>query len=116
MSLSFNISIHPEGVVVLSLKGKIISDQPFDELIEVIETKIQTGEKSFLIDLKEVSHINSSGLNVLLRIFTRIRNKAGEMVLINPSRTVSKLLTISKLNTVFKMAKTEKEALQLLKL
>ncbi|MEX2483076.1 MAG: STAS domain-containing protein [Brumimicrobium sp.] len=112
MNLTYKIEMHPKGVSVISLKGKILSEEAFDEVFDVVETKIQVGEKNFIVNLKDISHINSSGLNVLLRLFTRIRNKGGEMILIHPSKVVNQLFIISKLNTVFKIGADENDALK----
>lgn len=112
MNLSFNIEMHPKGVTLISLKGKIMSEEAFEKVLEAVDTKIQIGERKFIVNLKDISHINSSGLNVLLRLFTRIRNKGGEMIIIHPCKVVNQLFLISKLNTVFKIGADENDALK----
>lgn len=104
--------MHPQGVVIISLKGKILTENCFDEISEKIDSKIDGGKKKFLLDLADVSHMNSSGLNILLRLFTKIRNKGGELIMINPSKVVNQLFIISKLNTVFKIGANKEEALK----
>ena len=104
--------MHPKGVVIISLKGKILTENCFDEISEKIDSKIEGGKKKFLLDLADVSHMNSSGLNILLRLFTKIRNKGGELIMIKPSKVVNQLFIISKLNTVFKIGANKEEALK----
>lgn len=104
--------MHPQGVVIISLKGKILTENCFDEISEKIDSKIEGGKKKFLLDLADVSHMNSSGLNILLRLFTKIRTKGGELIMINPSKVVNQLFIISKLNTVFKIGANKEEALK----
>lgn len=104
--------MHPQGVVIISLKGKILTENCFVEIIEKVESKLDSGKKKFLLDLDGVSHMNSSGLNILLRLFTKIRTKGGELIMINPSKVVNQLFIISKLNTVFKIGANKEEALK----
>lgn len=111
MSLTHKIAVHPKDVIILSLSGKIIAENDFKEVLELIEQKLNQSERKYIIDLADVSHINSSGLNFLLRIFTKIRNKGGEMVVINISKSVEKLLSISKLNSIFTICADQDEAL-----
>ena len=62
------------------------------------------------IDISNVRYINSSGIGVLITVLTKFRNKDGELVLINPSEHVKKLLIITKLNAIFNVVDNEKEA------
>jgi anti-anti-sigma factor len=112
VNVTSKIEMHQKGVVIISLKGKILSENCFDDISEDIDNKIKNGAKKFLLDLEEVSHINSSGLNILLRLFTKIRTKGGELIMINPSKMVNQLFIISKLNTVFKIGANKEEALK----
>jgi anti-sigma B factor antagonist len=112
VNITSKIELHPKGVVIISLKGKILTENCFDDISEKIESKIESGKKKFLLDLTDVSHMNSSGLNILLRLFTKIRTKGGELIMINPSKVVNQLFIISKLNTVFKIGANKEEALK----
>lgn len=114
MNLSHTIATHPSGVVKLVLTGKILTDNDFIAIHEAIDGQLKLKKNAFMVDLAGISYINSSGLNLLLRLFTKIRNKAGEIVYINPSESVNSLLNISKLNTVFKLCANEAEALNIL--
>lgn len=114
MSLTADIATHPSGVIKLVLKGKILSEQDFSSIHELIDQHLKLQHTDFMIDLEGITYINSSGLNMLLRIFTKVRNKAGELVYINPSEVVNSLLTLSKLNTIFKICSNEAEALNIL--
>lgn len=114
MSLTHKIVKHPSGVVVFSLEGKIIITNEFEPISSAIEELLSQTKRKFLIDLSKVAHINSSGLNLLLRMFTKIRNKGGELVLATPSASVEKLLSISKLNSIFTICADQEEALNIL--
>lgn len=111
MSLTFQIEKHPSGVIVFSLKGKIITVNEFVPINEELDRFINQTKSVFFVDLSKVSHINSSGLNLLLRMFTKVRNKGGELIIIAPSDSVKKLLSISKLDSIFTICADQKEAL-----
>ena len=58
--------------------------------------------------------MNSSGLNVLIQLLTKTRNNGGESVIFNVNKKITELLIITKLNTLFKIAETEEEAIKML--
>jgi len=68
-----------------------------------------------IIDISELRYINSSGIGVLITILTKFRNKGGEVYLMNPSESVSKLLLITKLNAIFQIIKSEEDVLKKIK-
>ncbi len=73
-----------------------------DKLIEHVNNKIENGCFHYVLDLSDIKHINSIGIGLLIRILTKSRIVGGETVLINISKELSKLLLITKLDTVFK--------------
>lgn len=111
MNLTHSISTHPSGVIKLVFSGKILTDSDFTAIHELIDQQFKLNKSSFMIDLNGIKYINSSGLNLLLRLFTKIRNKSGQLVYINPSEAVNSLLKISKLNTIFSICDNEADAL-----
>lgn len=112
MSNSFNRSKHPSGVTVYALNGQLLSAETANELVEQVEHDLEQNQRLFMVDIAGLDHVNSSGLNSLLRTFTKIRNKGGGSVILNPSSSVKKLLEISKLNTVFRIENSEESAIQ----
>jgi anti-sigma B factor antagonist len=60
--------------------------------------------------MSKISYINSSGLNLLVRLLTKVRNKGGELVLITLSESVEKLFFITKLNSIFTICADLSEA------
>jgi len=104
-----------EGTLILKLKGDLIGEDSGVEIIELVNDQIQKGVMLSIIDISELRYINSSGIGVLITILTKFRNKGGEVCLLNPSESVKKLLIITKLNAIFSIANSEKEALEILK-
>ncbi len=112
MSNTFNSKKHPSGVQIYSLSEQLMTSETAHHLVEKVEEDLEVGQRKFILDITEVEHMNSSGLNSMLRSFTKIRNKGGESVILNPSNSVNKLLEISKLNTVFRIESSEEQAIQ----
>lgn len=100
MSFKYDFKIQ-SSIGILSLSGKILSTEKHEELMEFVTDKVMDGHSNVIADLEGLDYINSSGLNLLLKIFTYIRNQGGELVMVNPNKTISELFKISKLNTVF---------------
>ncbi len=85
----------------LFVEGDLIGDEVGPQLVEVVSDAIQEGGKTFVIDLREVRYISSSGIGLLITMLTKMRNVGGEVYLTAPSEHVKKLLIITKLNNIF---------------
>lgn len=85
----------------LFMQGDLIGDEAGPKLVEIVSDAIQDGVKKFVIDLREVRYISSSGIGLLITILTKMRNVGGEVLLTAPSEHVKKLLIITKLNQIF---------------
>ncbi len=104
-----------DDILFLNLQGDLIGEDKGAALVELINDKINEGIVHSAIDISELRYINSSGIGVLITILTKFRNKGGELVLIKPSDSVSKLLIITKLNAIFHITNSEEEAMEQLK-
>ena len=80
-----------------------------------IHKLLDAGDAKFLLNLADVDYIDSSGLGELVTSFTTVRNKNGQLKLLNLTRRVRDLLQITKLLTVFDTFDNETEALKTLK-
>ena len=63
-----------------------------------------------LVDFEKVSYIDSSGLATFVELFQRMKRYGGKLVLYNLNPSVRSVFEISKLDTIFKLAGSEKEA------
>jgi len=104
-----------DGILEFKFSGDLIGENNGPELMEIAQNKITEGIIFCMIDISEVRYINSSGIGVLITILTKFRNKEGEVILINPSEQVKKLLIITKLNAIFNIVDSRDEAIQKLK-
>ncbi len=84
-----------DSILTLTLDGDLIGENRGPELMELANEQVNNDVKHCAIDISEVRFINSSGIGVLITLLTKFRNVDGEVVLINPSEQVKKLLTNS---------------------
>ncbi|MCH7414823.1 STAS domain-containing protein [Belliella sp. R4-6] len=94
----------------LYIQGDLIGDDVGPKLVEIVTNSVNDKIKKFVIDLKEVRYISSSGIGVLITMLTKMRNSGGEVYLTSPSEHVKKLLIITKLNNIFTVFDTLEEA------
>ncbi len=99
-------------VTVIDAAGRITLGEgasAFRELIRDLSTK---GDKKLLLNLSEVSYIDSSGIGELVSGFTTVTNHGGSLKLVGLSKRVKDLLQITKLYTVFEAFDDEAEAVR----
>lgn len=104
-----------QGIIILHLSGNLSGEDRGPELVELVNDFINQKQLLCAIDISQIKYISSSGIGVLITLLTKFRNKGGEVVLINPSEHVKKLLIITKLNAIFTIVDNKLEAIQKLK-
>ncbi len=106
--MDFNTEIK-DDIAVFTIH-KLVSDYDNKTILEVVEEVIVEGHTDIIVDLKHLQFINSSGLSFLMSVLTRARNAGGDMYIINVSEQVSRLLVMTKLESLFTMFESEEEA------
>lgn len=101
---------YSQNLVVISIEEKNVIRTNAELLINKVKESIDQGNVNFIVDLKNVVHLNSSGINLFISILTLIRNAEGELVLTSISEKIKNLLIITKLNSIFKVSKSIDEA------
>jgi len=104
-----------DNVLVLTFEGDLIGENHGPELVSLANDHINDDISKCVIDISNVRYINSSGIGVLITLLTKFRNKEGEVVLVKPSKTVEKLLLITKLSSIFQITENIDEAISLIK-
>jgi anti-sigma B factor antagonist len=95
------VSRELKGVTVLDLKGKITLGEGSVQVRDAIRGLIGLGKKSILLNLGDVSYIDSSGLGELVGAYTTAKNHGAELKLLKLTQKVHDLLQLTKLYTVF---------------
>ncbi len=98
------------GVTVVDLSGRITLGEGSVVLRDVVRELVAKGNKKILLNLAEVTYIDSSGIGELVSAFTSVRNQGGELKLLNLTKKVHDLLQITKLYTVFDIKDDEANA------
>jgi anti-sigma B factor antagonist len=81
-------------------------------LRETVKDLLAKGHKKILLNLGDISYIDSSGIGELVAAFTSVRNQGGELKLLHLTKKVHDLLQITKLYTVFDIKDDEAEAIR----
>ena len=101
-----------DGVTIVDLSGRITLGEGSVVLRDTIKDLLGKGQKKILLNLGDVSYIDSSGIGELVSAFTSVRNQGGELKLLNLTKKVHDLLQITKLYTVFDIKDDETSAIQ----
>jgi anti-sigma B factor antagonist len=98
-------------VSVVDVVGRITLGEGGSILRETVRDLVSKGKKKVLLNLGEVSYIDSSGIGELVSAFTTVTNQGGVMKLLNLTKRVQGLLQITKLYTVFEVFDSEISAM-----
>ena len=104
-----------DNAVVVDMSGRLTIGEPVLLLRETVRVLVNDGVRNFVLNLGEVSYIDSSGLGELVSLFTTVRNKQGDVKLLNLTAKAKDLLQMTKLLTVFDVYDDESKALAALK-
>jgi len=96
-----------DGVVILDLAGKIRLGEGNLNLHRTLRSLVEQNEKKVLLDLAQVSSIDSSGLGELVAGYATLEKSGGELKLLNLTERVTELMMITKLLTVFDVYEDE---------
>ena len=100
-----------ESVVIVDLSGRIKLGEGSAVLRDTVKDLLGKGQRNILLNLGDISYIDSSGIGELVSAFTSVRNQGGELKLLHLTKKVHDLLQITKLYTVFDVKDDEAEAI-----
>ncbi len=100
-----------DGVTIVDLSGRITLGEGSVVLRDQIRDLLSKGNKRILLNLGDVSYIDSSGIGELVSAYTAVSNQGGQLKLLNLTKKVHDLLQITKLYTVFDVRDDEAEAI-----
>lgn len=99
-------------VTVIDASGRITLGEGSTAFREKIKELASSGSKKVLVNLAEISYIDSSGIGELVSGFTTITNSGGQLKLLNLGKRLQDLLQITKLYTVFETFDDEAAAIR----
>jgi anti-sigma B factor antagonist len=99
-------------VSVIDVTGRITLGEGSSALRDSLRELVGKNQKKILLNLGDVSYIDSSGIGELVSGFTTVTNAGGQLKLLNLSKRVKDLLQITKLYTVFDVHDDEAHAVR----
>ena len=99
-----------DGVLVMDCSGRIVFGEESSLLRETIRQAV-TENNRIVLNLGEVSYIDSGGLGTLVALRTTALNAGGTIKLANLTKRIGDLLQVTKLLTVFDVYNSEAEAI-----
>jgi anti-sigma B factor antagonist len=99
-------------VTVMDVAGRITLGEGSSALRDALRELVGKNQKKILLNLGEVSYIDSSGIGELVSGFTTVTNSGGNLKLLNLNKRVKDLLQITKLYTVFDVHEDEAGAIR----
>ncbi len=101
-----------DGVTILTLSGRVTLGDESNQLRTSIKGPLTKGRKRLVLDLADVSYIDSAGLGTLVAAYTSARNEGGDIRLASVTKRFDELLNITKLVTIFSVYDTVADALK----
>jgi len=99
-------------VTVIDATGRITLGEGASHFRDTIRDLATKGDKKLLVNLSDVSYIDSSGIGEMVSGFTTVTNHGGKLKLLGLSKRVKDLLQITKLYTVFEVFEDEASAVR----
>ena len=99
-------------ITVLDLKGKMTLGEGDELLKDKINSLLATSKKKLILNLEGVPYIDSAGLGEIVRTFTTVSRQGGSLKLLNLTKRIEDLLSITKLLTVFETFDSEADAIK----
>lgn len=104
-----------EDVAIITLKGDLIGEPETTKLREKVRSLITDDIKKVVIDLADVSYINSTGLGSLISVLTTLRNAGGDLKISHVGEKIKNIFVITQLVKVFDTYETHERAIASLK-
>jgi anti-sigma B factor antagonist len=111
MQLKIGVRQLNDGIVVVDCAGRIVFGEETAELRDQVKALITQGSR-IILNLADVTYIDSGGLGTLVALYTTARNAGGAVKLARLTQRVGDLLQVTKLLTVFEVYNSEEEAVQ----
>ena len=100
-----------DGVEVQGLEGRIVLGEESNALREKVKALLAAGQKKIVLNMGNVSYIDSSGLGTLVALHTSARSQGASMKISNLGAKFQELLQVTKLVTVFDTYPSEAAAI-----
>jgi anti-sigma B factor antagonist len=100
------------GVTILDMAGRLVLDQGDATFRDCVADLLARGQKQLILNLQDVSYIDSAGVGVMVAKMLSVRRAGGDMKLLHLTPRSTRVMTITKLLTVFEAFDDEQEAIR----
>ena len=99
-------------VMILDLKGKITLGEGDELLKDKVNSIVIQNHRKIVLNLADVPYLDSAGLGEVVRAYTTVSRQGGNLKLLNLTKRITDLLSITKLLTVFETFESENDAVR----
>jgi anti-sigma B factor antagonist len=99
------------GVIIIDLSGQLTLGEASASLRDELRDQVGHGFRKILLNLADVTYIDSAGLGELTAAYMSVKNRGGELKLLSLTKRVHDLMQITKLYTVFDVYDDERKAI-----
>jgi anti-sigma B factor antagonist len=99
------------GVAVLDLKGRLVLEEGVPVLRSAIERLVGDGHRQILLNMREVTYVDSCGIGLMIAKLVSVRRSGGDVRLVHLTSRTTHLLEITRLLDVFLVYTSEQDAL-----
>jgi anti-sigma B factor antagonist len=100
-----------DGVTVEALEGRIVLGEESNALREKVKALLAAGQKKVVLNMADVTYIDSSGLGTMVALHTSAKSQGASMKISNLGSKFQEILQVTKLVTVFDAYPTEAAAI-----
>ncbi len=100
-----------EGITIVTMNGRLVAGSEVTDLRNLFATLVANGKVRIILDLADVSRIDSSGLGVLVEGHSRFEAAKGALKLLNLNERGAQLLILTRLSTLFEIFDEEQSAI-----
>lgn len=99
------------NVTIFCLAGRLVYDEGTRKLREVMTAAVEAGARACLLDLEQLTYLDSGGVGLLVAMFRHVTRRDGQLKLLRPSPPARRVLGIARLTGVFDIFDDEADAL-----
>jgi anti-anti-sigma factor len=111
--MAFQSNITEQGrSVIFQLSGKLINEADVATLNQKVDAALQNDKKFVVFSLENLTHCNSTGINLFIRSLTKSRIKGGDTYLAQINESLNELFRQTRINEIFNIYASLEEVLQ----
>ena len=99
-------------VTILDIKGRMTMGEGDELLKDKVNSLMLQGRRKIVLNLESVPYVDSAGLGEIVRTYTTVSRQGGSLKLVNLTKRITDLLSITKLLTVFETYDSEADAVR----